>query len=366
MSGHGDSSLTAVVTAVAVNFVITIAKYVGWAITWSPSLLAEAIHSTADVGNQVLLWVGIRQSARAATPEHPYGWGAARYLWNLKSAMGIFFLGCGATLYHGVHELYELVAHPEHFSHQNPHPIGLWILLGSFVLETLSLVVALVAVNRDRGQTPLLEYMRQGDDPTGVGVILEDGAAVLGVLLALLGVWLRGLLHSPLPDIIATLLIGVLLGVIAIWLARSNGRLLVGAAIPAAEEQRLLRALEADDVVQKVEDLKTEVLGHGRVRVKLEVALHEKLMAQKMVGALQADSKRLQAGEEPMKVLMDVVSRSVRLAAAEVQRLDRKVREIVPHAAHVDLELLSLRQHEPPGGAGPAPPGPAGTDHPAS
>lgn len=354
MSGHGDNSLTAVVTAVAVNLVITIAKYVGWVITLSPSLLAEAIHSTADVGNQFLLWIGIRQSQRAATPQHPYGWGAARYLWNLKSAMGIFFLGCGATLYHGVHEAWELVAHPDHFSHETPHPVGLWILLGSFVLEMLSLAVALVAVNRDRGDTPLLEYMKQGDDPTGVGVILEDGAAVLGVLLALLGVWLRQVLHTPVPDIVATLLIGVLLGVVAIFLAKSNGRLLIGASIPAAEEQRLLRALEADDVVQKVEDLKTEVLGQGRVRVKLEVALHEKLMAQKMLPALQADSKRLASGEEPMKVLMDVVSRSVRLAAAEVQRLDRKVREIVPDAAHVDLELLSLREHEPPG----APPDP--------
>jgi zinc transporter 9 len=350
MSGHGDSSLTAVVTAVAVNFVITIAKYVGWVITLSPSLLAEAIHSTADVGNQVLLWIGIRQSAKAATPRHPYGWGAARYLWNLKSAMGIFFLGCGATLYHGVHEAWELVAHPDHFSHDAPHPVGLWILAGSFVLEVLSLVVALKAVNSERGDTPLLEFMRQGDDPTGVGVILEDGAAVLGVALALLGVWLRQVLHTPVPDIVATLLIGLLMGVIAVFLAKANGRLLIGASIPEAEERRLLDALAADEVVEHVEDLKTEVLGHGRVRVKLEVALREDRIADKMRARLQADAGRLAAGEEPLGVLTGVVGGSVRLAATEIQRLDRKVREVVPDAAHVDLELI-----EP---TGPAPGGP--------
>lgn len=352
--GHGSGALTAVLTAVAVNVVITIAKYVGWVLTWSPSLLAEAIHSTADVGNQVLLWIGIRQSERAATPRHPYGWGAARYLWNLKSAMGIFFLGCGATLYHGVHELYEMLAHPEHVSHQTPSSIGLWILVGSFVLEMISLLVALKGINADRGDTPFWEYMRQGDDPTGVGVLLEDGAAVLGVVLALIGVALRAAFHHPLPDVVATLTIGVLLGFIAVYLARSNGRLLIGASIPPEEEERLLRALESDEVVQKIEDLKTEVLGQGRVRVKLEVALHEKLLANRMRDSLQADSQRLAAGEEPMKVLMDVVSRSVRVAAAEIQRLDNKVREVVPDAAHVDLELISTGGPEDEGRKPPA------------
>lgn len=342
MSAHGDSSLTSVMTAVAVNVVITIAKYVGWVLTWSPSLLAEAIHSTADVGNQVLLWIGIRQSQRAASPRHPYGWGAARYMWNLKSAMGIFFLGCGVTLYHGVHELIEYLHHTGHEEVQ-PSMIGVWILLGSFVLETLSLVVALVGINKDRGDTPLLEYMFHGDDPTGVGILLEDGAAVLGVVLALIGVWLRQLLHNPIPDIAASLVIGLLLGLVAVFLARSNGRLLIGAAIDEAQERRLQRELQEDEVVERVEDLKTEVLGQGRVRVKLEVALHEKLIAQRMRDQLQGDARRLAEGVEPMRVLLDVVSRSVRLAAGEIQRLDRKVREVIPAAAHVDLELITNR-----------------------
>ncbi|MGE0713554.1 MAG: cation diffusion facilitator family transporter [Planctomycetota bacterium] len=350
MSHGEDNSLKAVIVAVAVNAFIMVLKFVGWFLTWSPSLLAEAIHSVADVGNQFLLWVGIRQSQKAATPEHPYGWGTARYLWNLKSAMGIFFLGCGVTIAHGIHHAYEHFAHPAVRpalapGQLDPEVVGLVILLVATLLELYSWSVAFQEINAARGEMSLREYFAEGDDPTGVGVLLEDTAAVAGVLVALTGLGLTKLTGSALFDIAATVVIGALLGWVAYVLARANGRLLIGAAVSKGELAKIKAALEDDEMVQRIVDLKTVVLGQGQVRVKCEVDLHEKLIANRIRDSLKADAARLGKGEEPMRVLVDVVGRSVRAAAGEIQRLDQKVREASPAAAHVDLELISKPEH---------------------
>lgn len=347
MSAGGDNSLKAVVVAVGVNSFITILKFVGWVMTGSPSLLAEAIHSFADVGNQVLLWVGIRQSAKDATEDHPYGWGSARYLWNLKSAMGIFFLGCGVTVYHGVSHGLALLNGHGHAAKKvveegslDPEVVGLVILFIAVVLEGYSWWVAYKEVDASRGDTPWGDFIKRGDDPTGVGVLLEDTAAVGGVFLALAGLGLSKLTGSPIPDIVATILIGILLGWVAIFLAKANGRLLIGAAVDSLQLERIRKVLEEDPIVEKVEDLKTLVMGSGQMRVKCEVDLYEKLVASKIQDALVDDARRLENGEQPMKVLVDVVGRSVRAAANEIQRLDQKVQEVAPNAVHVDLELL--------------------------
>jgi zinc transporter 9 len=350
VSGGGDS-MKAVVVAVAVNSVITVLKFAGWLLTWSPSLLAEAIHSTADVGNQFLLWIGIRESNKAATPEHPYGWGNARYLWNLKSAMGIFFLGCGVTVAHGLHHAYLQVQGGHHeeavktVGGMSPATIGIVILIIAVVLEGYSWWVALKEVNEARGDVSWSEYLAKGDDPTGVGVLLEDTAAVGGVLIALVGVGLSSALHSPIPDIVATLLIGGLLGWVAVFLAKANGRLLIGAAVSQEQLDLIREALESDEMVERVEDLKTQVIGPGRIRVKCEIDFYEKLIAKRIRESLKDDMDRLERGEGTMKVLVDIVGRSVRAAADEIQRLDQKVRDIVPTAAHVDLELISKDAH---------------------
>jgi zinc transporter 9 len=348
MSGHGgDSSLKAVIVAIAVNSFIMVIKYIGAAITLSPSLLAEAIHTTADVGNQVLLWVGIRQSEKAATPEHPYGWGAARWLWNLKSAMGIFFVGCGVTAYHGVHSLMD--PHEVH-----PSMLGLGILGVSFVLESYSFWVALAGINKDRGNTPFFEFLKEGDDPTGVGVLLEDAAAILGVVLALIGVGLSQYLHNPLPDAIATIVIALLLGWVAVFLAKTNGRLLVGVSIGPKAEQKIREALLADEVVERVEDLKTEVIGAGRARVKAEIDLREGFLALRMKDQLEVEAGRLAAGTVPLTVLQDVAVHAMRATAVEIQRLNKIIDDAIPEAAHVDLELIDSRPEASPPPAPPA------------
>lgn len=339
MSGHGDSSLVSVIVAVSVNAVITVAKFVGYAITGSPALLAEGIHSVADVGNQFLLWIGIKASQKEADPDHPYGFGPARYLWNLKSAMGIFFLGCGVTLYHGCHSLYELLAHGVHHSDE-----GSWwgpgILGLALVLEGFSLLVALKGIAKDKGEMGWWEFMNEGDDPTGVGVLLEDSAAVVGVLIAFAGVMLSHVTGSPIYDSIASILIGLLLGWLAIFLAKANGRLLIGASVSPRQKERIRKVLEEDEMVEKVDDLKTRIIGQGQMRVKCEVDLYEKLIAKRMSDALKQDADRIREGDDPMKVLVDVVGRTVRITGDEIERLESKIKDVAPTAVHIDLELI--------------------------
>lgn len=357
MGGHGhgeDGSLRAVIVAVAVNTIIMIAKYVGAVLTASPAMLAEAIHTTADVGNQILLWVGIRQSERAADAEHPYGWGAARWLWNLKSAMGIFFIGCGVTAYHGVHSLLEALHHDA--KPPEPTMIGLIILGVSFVLEFYSFYVAMKGINDSRGDVPFFEFLKQGDDPTGVGVLLEDAAAILGVLFALVGVGLSQWLKSPVPDAVATIAVAVLLGWVAYFLAKANGRLLVGVSVGAKSEQRIREALLKDEVVARIEDLKTEVIGAGRARVKCEVDLREDFLARRMKDQLEREAERLKAGVDPLAVLQQVAALAIRATALEVERLHRIVDEAIPEAAHVDIELVDPHAPRPGAAAPPTPP----------
>jgi solute carrier family 30 (zinc transporter), member 9 len=162
-----DHSLRAVLAAVLGNTTVTVLKFIAWMFSGSPSLLAEGVHSLADTLNQVLLFVGIRHGEGKPTPLYPFGKGRARYIWNLVSAMGIFFVGFGFTTYHGISRFVE--AHPSDPVSNNLWPLA--ILAISFIIEGYTLLVAFSAVNKARGERPFWEYVRLGDDPTGVAVL---------------------------------------------------------------------------------------------------------------------------------------------------------------------------------------------------
>jgi hypothetical protein len=211
----------------------------------------------------------------------------------------------------------------------------------SFLLEGYSFSVAMAEINRERGERGFLEFLREGDDPTGVGVLLEDSAALIGLVLALAGVGLSQWLASPYPDAVATLVIAALLGWVAVFLARSNGRLLLGASIGSRGERKILEALNADEVVERVEDLKTTIIGAGRVRVKAEIDIQEKFLALRMRAQLEEDARRLRGGEDPARVLTDLAAQVVHATAGEIARLHKVIDDAVPEAAHVDLELIS-------------------------
>jgi len=328
-----DSSLGAVLAAVIGNSLVTSAKFVGWGISLSPSMLAEAIHSLADTLNQVLLFVGIRHGAGQPTPSYPFGKGRARYIWNLVSAMGIFFVGFGFTTYHGVSTLLEHT--PQTPVHDSWIPI--YILAFSFLVESYTLSVAVGAVNKARGEKPLWDFIKTGDDPTGVAVLLEDAIAVIGVLIALIGLYLSRTLNNPLPDAIASILIGCLLGIMAVLLAIANGRILMGVSASADEETDIREFLESYPSVERVVSLKTAVMSPGALRLAVEIEFHGGILINRQ--QIERDADRIREGEDPTYILFETAERMVRTVGREINKLEHDIILRFPQVQLVDLEV---------------------------
>jgi solute carrier family 30 (zinc transporter), member 9 len=207
--------------AIGTNTVIAISKGVGWLLTGSPTLFAETVHSLADVGNQVLLKIGEVRGREGPDDDHPFGHGQEKYFWALVSAVSVFFVGCGINVYHGVHALLN----PEAGGAFSPLVIGLLLL--ALALESWTFVVAL----RELGGFAGVRANR--NNTTVLAVLLEDAVALLGIVLTLI-VAGSGYLFGPHPEFDASIaiVVGLLLGVMAVFLAGINRRILIDTSDP--------------------------------------------------------------------------------------------------------------------------------------
>lgn len=296
-------------------------------------MLAETIHSLADTANQILLYVGLKHSTHGPTKEHPWGYGNARYLWNLISAMGIFFIGFGVTTYHGVHSLLNLE------EYKNPNlTIPLVVLTFAFIVEGYVLYVAYKSIKEKKGDHSFTKYIQKGDDPTAVAVFLEDGIAVLGVVIALSGIWLSRLMQNNMPDAIASIIIGCLLGFLAFILIRSNARLLMGAAADPKLEGQMKDFLQKHKSVEKITRFRTEILGPGRLRLAAEVEFHgESLINREQI---VKDAERIRNGEvDPVPVLMETSDRMVRTLGKFINELEAELKSNFPQLDIIEIEV---------------------------
>jgi solute carrier family 30 (zinc transporter), member 9 len=207
--------------AIGTNTVIAISKGVGWFLTGSPTLFAKTVHSFADVGNQVLLKIGEVRGREGPDDEHPFGHGQEKYFWALVSAVSVFFIGCGINLYHGIHALLN----PEAGGAFSPLVIGLLLL--ALALESWTFVVAL----RELGGFAGIRGNR--NNTTVLAVLLEDAVALLGIVLTLI-VAGSGYFFGPHPEFDASIaiVVGLLLGVMAVFLAAINRRILIDTSDP--------------------------------------------------------------------------------------------------------------------------------------
>jgi len=263
-----SESLVTVIVAFGANLLIAVAKSVAAAITGSASLVAEAAHSWADAGNEVFLLVANRRSARPADPQHPFGHGREAYVWSLFAALGLFVAGSAVSITHGVQELI------------NPEPasdylIGYLVLALSFVLEGISFSQSIrqarpEAASFDRD---LIEHVMVTSDPTLRAVFFEDAAALTGLLIAAVGLGLHELTGSPTPDAIGSILVGVLLGVVALVLINRNRRFLVGQEADPRVRAAVIQQLLEQPEVARVTYLRLEVVGPRLVSVVGDVDL---------------------------------------------------------------------------------------------
>jgi zinc transporter 9 len=211
--------------SIATNTVITAAKAFGWAVTGSPTLFAETIHSVADVANQLLLKVGEVRGRRGPDAAHPIGRGQEKFFWALVSAVSVFFIGCGLNIYHGVHAL-QSPGVIEPFT-----PLVLGLLLFALALESFTFGVALREIGGWKG------LPENRTNTTVLAVVLEDAVAMLGILLTLLVAGVS-VVFGPRPvfDAVIAIAVGILLGAMALFLAAANRRLLIDLSDPALDQ----------------------------------------------------------------------------------------------------------------------------------
>ena len=260
-------SRKAVVAACIANGGISVAKFIGFAVTGSASMLAEGVHSVADTSNQVLLLVGGSRAKRAATPQHPFGYGRERYFWSFVVALILFTLGSLFALFEGV----EKVRHPHEISSLG-WAIG--ILTFGIVLEFFSLRTAVVESREARKKAgSMWKFVRTSKSPELPVVLLEDIGAMAGLFFALSGVLLAEFTGNPRWDAVGSIAIGLLLGVIAVILVIEMKSLLIGEAASPAQEQAIRRVLEGDASVRRLIHMRTQHLGPDELLVGCKIEL---------------------------------------------------------------------------------------------
>jgi cation diffusion facilitator family transporter len=257
-----------VVVALGANALVAVAKSIAAAVTGSASMVAEAAHSWADTGNEVLLLVADRRSRHRPDVAHPLGYGRESYVWSMFAALGLFAFGSAVSITHGVQELLD------------PEPatdfvVGYVVLAVAFLLEGISFLQALrqVRAEAQKVSRELLEHALETSDPTLRAVFAEDAAALVGLVLAFGGLLGHQLTGSPVPDALGSIAVGVLLGVVAVVLIDRNRRFLVGEEADERLTAAALRHLASLPEVARVTYLHLEFIGPRQVYLVASVDL---------------------------------------------------------------------------------------------
>jgi cation diffusion facilitator family transporter len=266
--GRGSASLTTVLIAFAANLLVAVAKSVAAVVTGSASILAEAAHSWADTGNEVFLIVADRRSRRPPDRAHPLGHGREAYVWSLLAALGLFVAGAAVSVTHGVQEL--LHAQPA-----TDFIVGYVVLAVSFLLEGLSFLRSVYQARPTAAlmQRDLIGAVMATSDPTLRAVFAEDSAALIGLVIAGVGLGAHQLTGSATPDAIGSILVGVLLAGVATFLIDRNREFLVGQEANPGLRAAALEALLAEPGVARVTYLRLEYVGPRLVSIIGDVDL---------------------------------------------------------------------------------------------
>jgi cation diffusion facilitator family transporter len=259
-----EGSRKAIAAAFLANLGIAIAKFVGFAITGAASLLAEALHSVADTGNQALLFLGGARARRRPTPEHPFGYGRERYFWAFVVALMLFSLGGLFAVYEGI----EKLLHPHELESV---AIALAVLGVAIVLEALSFRTAFVEASAVKGDESWWHFIRRSKSPELPVVLLEDTGALLGLVLAFVGITAADVTGNPRWDAVGSIGIGILLVVIAIVLAAEMKSLLIGESAAPQMEEAIRGAIVDGPEVRRIIHLRTLHLGPDELLVAAKI-----------------------------------------------------------------------------------------------
>jgi cation diffusion facilitator family transporter len=310
MSSPGSSSKLAIYGAIAANVAIAISKFVAAYFTGSSAMLSEGIHSLVDSGNGGLILYGVSQAEKPADRRHPFGRSKELYFWALIVAILVFSVGGGMSFYEGI----------EHIKH--PAPLtdptwNYWVLGLSLLFEGISCFLAFKAFNADRGDAGFWETLRRSKDPSVFAILLEDLAALLGLVIALAGVYFGHLLNNPYLDGAASIAIGVLLVCVALFLIYKTKRLLVGTGVDDETVDAIEALVKAQPDVEQVGPPLTSYLGPTDVVLALDVEFAHHLTSNEIELAIDKLQDDIRAKYPEMKrIFIEAKSLSSRAATA--------------------------------------------------
>lgn len=304
---HG-SSILVIYGAVFANAAIATSKFVAAAVTGSSAMIAEGIHSVVDTGNGLLLLLGLHRSRKPADVLHPFGYGKELYFWTLIVSIMIFGIGGGMSIYEGIIHL----IHPAHME----KPFWNYVVLGlAFVFEMISWIIAFREFSHqiEPGRSPW-RTIRESKDPVIFTVLLEDSAAILGLSVAFLGVLLSTLLSNPYFDGLASIVIGLILAVVAVFIAYESKGLLVGESADSRQVEGIRSLAESDPAVDRVDNPLTMHLGPHQILVNLGIKFRAGL--------------------------------NIKEVEESVARIEANIKSRVPDVQHVFIEAESLSNPE--------------------
>jgi cation diffusion facilitator family transporter len=287
----------AVVAALFANIGIAVTKFIAFFLTGSSAMLAEAIHSVADSGNQGLLLLGGRAARRRPTPRHPFGYGRERYIYAFIVAVVLFFVGGVFALY----EAYQKLSHPE--------PITTWqwvpvvVLVVAIVLESLSFRTAIAETNKIRGDASWVKFVRHARVPELPVILLEDLAALIGLVFALIGVGLTLITGNGIWDGVGTVAIGLLLIVVAVILAIEMKSLLIGESATTEQERAIEKAILDGKEVDRILHMRTVHLGPEELLVGVKFAVHHDDTAVDVARGINAVEARIRSAVPTARVI---------------------------------------------------------------
>ena len=277
MASH--SSKTVIYAALFGNLLIAGTKFAASAYTGSSAMLSEAIHSVVDSGNQWLLLHGLKRSARPADQQHPFGYGMELYFWTFVVAIVIFAVGAGVAFYEGLSKI------------QDPHPISdnyinYIVLSVAILIESVPFTIALKAFLLQKGDRGWVEAIRRSKDPTVFTVLFEDSAAMLGLIVALVGIALAEYLDMPVLDAVASIVISFILAGTAVLLAYESKGLLIGEGVHPETEAAIRDILDRDNRIAVINEILTMHLGPQDILVNLSVDFRQALTADEVEAAI--------------------------------------------------------------------------------
>lgn len=276
-----NASTRVIIAALIGNTAISITKFFAAFTTGSSAMLSEGIHSLVDTGNQILLLYGMRQAKKPADDEFPFGHGKEIYFWSFIVAILIFAVGSGVSIYEGIRH----VMHPA----QIENPMVNYIVLGlALVFEGGAWFFAFKEFGKVKGQRGYIEAVKRGKDPSMFVVLFEDSAAMLGLLIALLGIWLAQVTGNAVFDGIASIFIGLILGGTAVWLAIETKGLLIGEGANREVVNSIRKIVNSFEEVEKVNELLSMHMGPEFILVNISIRFKRGKLTRELEDVIQS------------------------------------------------------------------------------